>query len=103
MHAETSIWLYIAVMAGVTYAIRLLPLLILRREIRNVWFRSFLHYVPYATLTAMTVPAALMGDLHFLSGLLGLATAGLLSYLGRNLLLSAAAASLAVWLAESLF
>ena len=102
MHAETSIWLYIAVMAGVTYAIRLLPLLILRREIRNVWFRSFLHYVPYATLTAMTVPAALMGDLHLLSGLLGLATAGL-SYLGRNLLLSAAAASLAVWLAESLF
>ena len=95
MHAETSIWLYIAVMAGVTYAIR--------REIRNVWFRSFLHYVPYATLTAMTVPAALMGDLHLLSGLLGLATAGLLSYLGRNLLLSAAAASLAVWLAESLF
>ena len=103
MHAETSIWLYIAVMAGVTYAIRLLPLLILRREIRNVWFRSFLLYVPYATLTAMTVPAALMGDLHLLSGLLGLATAGLLSYLGRNLLLSAAAASLAVWLAESLF
>ena len=58
------VWLYIAVMALVTYAIRLFPLVLLRREIRNVRFRSFLYYVPYATLTAMTLPAALFVTPH---------------------------------------
>lgn len=96
------VWLHIAVMAAVTYAIRILPLILLRREIRNVRFRSFLYYVPYATLTAMTVPAALVATPHFLSGLAGLLVAGLLAYLGRSLLFAAAAASLAVWLAERL-
>ncbi len=92
------VWLCVAVMAGVTYAIRLLPLILLRHEIRNVWFRSFLHYVPYATLSAMTIPAALLDAPTPLAGAAGLLVAGALAYLGRNLLLSAAAASLAVWL-----
>ncbi len=94
------VWLYIAVMALVTYAIRLFPLVLLRREIRNVRFRSFLYYVPYATLTAMTLPAALFVTPHLASGAAGLAAAGLLAYRGRGLLLCAAAGSLAVWLAE---
>lgn len=96
--AET--WPYIAVMAAVTYAIRALPLVLLRREIRNRFFRSFLHYVPYATLAAMTVPAAIVSAQHPLSGAAGLAAAGFLAYRGRSLLLCAAAGSLAVWLAE---
>ena len=97
------IWLYIAVMAGVTYAIRLLPLVLLRHEIRNLRFRSFLYYVPYATLAAMTIPAALTATPHLLSGIVGFLIAAVTAALGRGLLLAAALASLAVWLTGSLF
>ena len=94
------VWAHIAVMAAVTYAIRLIPLLLLRREIRHPWFRAFLRYVPYATLTAMTLPAAILSAPNPFAGALGLLVAGLLAYLGHSLLLAAAASSLAVWLAQ---
>ncbi len=93
-----TIWLYIATMAGTTYLVRVLPFLLLRREIRNPTFRAFLHYVPYATLSAMTLPAALIGNTHWLPSLAGLLTAALLAYRGTNLLLTAATASLTVYL-----
>ena len=54
-------YLYIAVMAGVTYLIRVLPLTLIRREIKNRTIRSFLYYVPYVTLAVMTFPAMLDG------------------------------------------
>ena len=54
---EHSIYIYIAVMALVTYAIRVLPLTLIRREIKNPFIRSFLYYVPYTTLAVMTFPA----------------------------------------------
>ena len=100
MDAPEGVWAHIAVMAAVTYAIRLIPLLILRREIRNPWFRAFLHYVPYATLTAMTLPAAVVSAPHPLAGTAGLLVAGALALRGHGLLLAAAASSLAVWLAQ---
>ena len=50
-------WIYIAVMAGVTYLIRVLPLTLIRKEIKNQTIRSFLFYVPYVTLAVMTFPA----------------------------------------------
>ena len=92
------VWLHIAVMAAVTYAIRLIPFVLLRREIRQHHFRAFLRYVPYATLTAMTVPAAIVSAPDPLAGAAGLLVAGILAFFGVNLLLTAAAASLAVWL-----
>ena len=54
-----SIFLAILVMAGVTYLIRVTPLVLIRREIKNPVIRSFLHYVPYVTLSVMTFPAIL--------------------------------------------
>ena len=48
---------FLFVMAGVTYMTRLLPLLFIRKKITNKFIRSFLYYVPYAVLTAMTFPA----------------------------------------------
>ena len=54
-----SLYLYIAAMALTTYLIRVLPLTIFRRPIRSRFLRSFLHYVPYACLSAMTFPAIL--------------------------------------------
>ena len=54
-----NIYISILVMALVTYLIRVAPLVIIRREIKNVTVRSFLHYVPYVTLSVMTFPAIL--------------------------------------------
>lgn len=99
----SSIWLAIAVMAGVTYAIRLLPLVLLRREIKQPHIRAFLHYVPYATLTAMTIPAAITDAPTLFSGLIGVAIAVLLALRGLSLVVVAAIASLAVWLVELFF
>ena len=50
---------YILVMAGVTYLIRMLPLTLIRRQIRSPFIRSFLYYVPYVTLSVMTFPSIL--------------------------------------------
>ena len=50
-------WIYIAVMAAVSYAIRVLPLTLIRRPIKNQFIQSFLYYVPYVTLAVMTFPA----------------------------------------------
>ena len=52
-----NVYLYILVMAGVTYLIRLLPLTLIKKEIKNVYIKSFLYYVPYVTLSVMTFPA----------------------------------------------
>ena len=52
-----KIWIYILIMASVTYLVRVIPLVLIRREIKNRTLRSFLYYVPYVTLSVMTVPA----------------------------------------------
>ena len=54
---EKNIYLYIIIMATVTYAIRVIPLAFIRKEIKNTFIRSFLYYVPYVTLAVMTFPA----------------------------------------------
>ena len=54
-----NIYLYILVMAAVTYLIRVLPLTLIKKEIKNKTVRSFLFYVPYVTLAVMTFPAIL--------------------------------------------
>ena len=56
---KPEIWLYLAVMAGVTYAVRVLPLTLICGQIKNRFLRSFLYYVPYVTLAVMTFPAIL--------------------------------------------
>ena len=56
-----NIYIYILIMFGVTYAIRVLPLTLIQRQIKSRWIRSFLYYVPYVTLTVMTFPAILEG------------------------------------------
>ena len=52
-----NIWIYILCMAAVGYAIRVLPLTLIRKEIKNRFLRSFLYYVPYVTLAVMTFPS----------------------------------------------
>ena len=55
--SDLTVYLYILVMFGVTYAIRVLPVTLIRKQIKNQFLQSFLYYVPYVTLAVMTCPA----------------------------------------------
>lgn len=95
---------YLIVMAVVTYLIRMLPLTFFRREIKSIFIRSFLYYVPYAVLTAMTIPDVLYATGYTAGGSLGalwaalggLLVAVLMSWRGMSLLSVAIGACLGV-------
>ena len=95
-----NLYLYIFTMALTTYLIRVLPLTLFRKPIRSRFIRSFLHYVPYACLTAMTFPAILTSTATVLSGAAALVVAVILAYRGKSLLTVSLAASAAVMLTE---
>lgn len=95
-----SVYLYILVMAGVTYLIRMVPLVLLKKEITNTWVKSFLYYVPYVTLAVMTFPAILEATDSLISGAAAFVTAVILAYRGKSLVQVAAAACAAVFLLE---
>ena len=97
-----SIYLYILVMAVTTYLIRALPLTLFKKPIQSRFVRSFLHYVPVACLTAMTVPAILYSTEHMLSGIAALVIAVTLAFKGKSLIVVAAASCAAVFVAEQL-
>ena len=78
-------YLYIAVMAGVTYLIRVLPLTLIRKEIKNKTIRSFLYYVPYVTLAVMTFPAILDATGSVWSGAAALLVGIVLAWCGGSL------------------
>ena len=80
-----NVYLYIFVMAGVTYLIRMLPLTLIKKEIKNPYIKSFLYYVPYVTLSVMTFPAILFGTNSIWSGAAALAVAVALAYKGKSL------------------
>ena len=95
-----NIYVYILTMALTTYLIRVLPLTIFRKPIRSRFLRSFLHYVPYACLTAMTFPANLSSTASILSGAAALLVAILLAYRGKSLIVVAVSSSAAVLIVE---
>ena len=95
-----NIYVYIFAMALTTYLIRVLPLTIFRKPIRSRFLRSFLHYVPYACLTAMTFPAILSSTASILSGAAALIVAIILAYRGKSLIVVALSSSAAVLIVE---
>ena len=95
-----QILLYVLIMAGVTYLVRLIPILLVKKQIKNQFLLSFLHYVPYAVLSSMTVPACFMATGHIITGVIGFVAAMLLAYARRSLITVAAGASTAVLIAE---
>lgn len=97
-----SIYVYIATMAITTYLIRVLPLTIFRKPIKSRFLRSFLHYVPYACLSAMTFPAILSSTASLISGAAALAVAVVLALRDKSLVEVAVGASAAVLVTESL-
>ena len=92
--------LYTFVMAAVTYLIRMLPFVVFRKPIKNRFVRSFLYYVPYAVLGAMTFPAILYSTSNIASAAIGLTVSVILAWFGRGLLTVAVSACIAVYLAE---
>ena len=97
-----SIYTYIFTMALTTYLIRVLPMTIFRRPIRSRFLRSFLYYVPYACLTAMTFPAILSSTASIISGAAALAVGVALAFRGKSLIVVAVSCSAAVLLTEFL-
>ena len=85
--------LYLAVMALVTYLIRMIPFTLFRKEIRSVFFRSFLAYVPYAVLGAMTFPSIFFATASLPSAIAGTVVALTLAFFRRSLLTVAVGAA----------
>ena len=85
--------IYLAVMALVTYLIRMIPFTLCRREIQSIFFRSFLAYVPYAVLGAMTFPSIFYATASLPSAIAGTAVALVLAFFRRSLLTVAVGAS----------
>ena len=97
---EHNVYLYIAIVALVTYLIRVLPLTLIRKEIKNRFLRSFLFYVPYVTLAAMTFPAIVNATHSIWSGVAALAVGVIVAWVSGNLFLVASSACAVVFLVE---
>ena len=96
---KPNVYIYILVMAGVTYLIRMLPLA-LKKEITNPFIKSFLFYVPYACLAAMTFPAILSATASVISAVVGFVVALIAAYKEKSLLTVALLACGAVFIVE---
>ena len=97
-----NVYIYIVCMAGVTYLIRVLPLTLIRGEIKNQTLRSFLYYVPYVTLAVMTFPAILSATQSPIAAAVALVGAILLAWFGRSLFQVAVISCLTVFALELL-
>lgn len=95
-----NIWIYILVSAGVSYLIRSTPLLLIRKEITNKTIRSFLYYVPYATLAVMTFPAIVEATQSTWSGIAALVVGIALAWFGGSLFQVSVAICVVVFVAE---
>lgn len=100
MISEKTFFIYLAIMALTTYAIRVLPLVLCKGKIQNVFIRSFLTYIPYAVLGAMTFPAILYSTQGIISAVAGMVVAIFLAYRGKSLLTVAMAACVMVYVVE---
>ena len=95
---EHSVWIYIAIMSIVSYAIRVLPVTLIRKQIKNRFIRSVLYYLPYVTLSVMTVPAIFSITENPICGIAALVVAIVIAWFSGNLLLSALGSCSAVFL-----
>lgn len=99
---ERSIYIYMLIMAVVTYLIRVIPLTLIRREIKNTFIRSFLYYVPYITLAVMTFPAMIQASESPVAAGVAFIVAIALAWFGASLFQVAVLACVVVFLIELL-
>ena len=88
-----SMILYIAVMAGVTYLVRMIPFTLFRRQIKSRYIRSVLYYLPYAVLSAMTIPAIFYSTGNLTTAAVGTVVAVILAFFDKPLIVVALAAA----------
>ncbi len=93
-----NVWLYIAVMAAVTYIIRMVPFTVFRRKIKSRFVNDMLYYIPYAVLSAMTIPAVFFSTGDLITAAVGTVAAVVLAYFGLPLIVVALSASAAAYL-----
>jgi branched-subunit amino acid transport protein len=98
----SRILISILIMATVTYLVRMLPLVIVQKKISNRFIKSFLVYVPYAVLAAMTFPGILYSTGNVYSACFGLLTAFVLAYNNQGLLTVALGSTAAVFIAAQI-
>ena len=97
-----NFFVYLIVTAGTTYLVRMLPLVLMKGKITNRFLLSFLHYIPYAVLSVMTIPAIFSATGDIRTAAVGFIVALVLAWRGKSLLTVAAAACAAVLAAELL-
>lgn len=95
-----NVYIYIAITAIVTFAVRALPLTLIRKQIKNRFFRSFLYYVPYVTLSVMTFPAIIEATKSPIAGGCALVAGAVCAWLGADLFKVAAACCSTVFILE---
>ncbi|QNL44766.1 AzlD domain-containing protein [Oscillibacter hominis] len=95
-------YVYILIMAAVSYGVRVLPLTLLRKQISSQFLQSFLYYVPYVTLAVMTFPAILEATQSPISGAAALIAGILAAWFGRSLFQVAVSCCAVVLLLEAL-
>lgn len=93
-------YIYILIMATVTYAIRVLPLTLIKGQIKNRFLQSFLYYVPYVTLAVMTFPAIVNATQSTISGIAALVIGMIVAWLGFDLFKTAVSCCLIVLILE---
>ena len=96
-------FIYLVILVGSTYLVRALPFALMRKKIKNRFIRSFLYYIPYTVLAAMTFPAALYATGSMASATVGLLVAVVFAILEKDLTIVAIAACVSVYLSELLF
>lgn len=99
---QHNIYIYMIIMAVVTYLIRVIPLTLIRKEIKSTFIRSFLFYVPYVTLAVMTFPAIVEATQSPVAGAVAFVAALLLAWFGASLFQVAVSACVVVFLIELL-
>ena len=95
-------WIYLLILAGSTYLIRAVPFALMQKKVKNRAIRSFLYYIPYAVLSAMTRPAALYATGNIISGAAGLIVGGFFAYKGKGLTLVAVISCMSAFIIELL-
>lgn len=95
-----NFWIYLLVMAGITYLIRMLPMVLIKHKIKNRFILSFLYYIPYTVLSVMTIPAIFYSTSNIVSAITGFLAAVIMSYFGRSLVKVAATSCAVVFVTE---
>lgn len=96
----TSYWAYLLTMVIVTYLIRAVPLVLVRKKVTNIYVKSFLAYIPYSVLAAMTFPAILYSTNDMISAMTGFVVACTMAFFDKGLVKVAVGATLTVIIVE---